>query len=263
MNPTVPQSFIDAEYEKDAVSAEAEYGAQFRTDIESYISREAVEAAVDWSVLEREPVNSKSYVAFTDPSGGSGDSYTIAVAHVEDGIGILDCLREVRPPFSPEAVTSEFADLLKSYRITKVSGDRYAGEWPREQFRKHGITYEPSEDPKGILYLNLLPLLNSGKVRLLGNRRLVTQLIGLERRTSRAGRDSIDHAPGAHDDVANAVAGALLLATAKRPQLVIGCQDGSALYPDGNGRLGPPLGRRARSPAPPLRHGRWQDRSDR
>ena len=62
MNPTVPQSFIDAEYEKDAVSAEAEYGAQFRTDIESYISREAVEAAVDWSVLEREPVNSKSYV---------------------------------------------------------------------------------------------------------------------------------------------------------------------------------------------------------
>ena len=166
--------------------------------------------------------------AFTDPSGGSGDSYTIAVAHVEDGIGILDCLREVRPPFSPEAVTSEFADLLKSYRITKVSGDRYAGEWPREQFRKHGITYEPSEDPKGVLYLNLLPLLNSGKVRLLGNRRLIAQLVGLERRTSRAGRDSIDHAPGAHDDVANAVAGALLLATAKRPQAWVGAAD-----PDG------------------------------
>jgi hypothetical protein len=43
---------------------------------------------------------------------------------------------------------------------------------------------------------------------------LLTQLVGLERRTARGGRDSIDHAPGAHDDLANAVAG--LAATAKR-----------------------------------------------
>ncbi|MGI4794054.1 MAG: Arm DNA-binding domain-containing protein [Janthinobacterium lividum] len=30
-----------------------------------------------------------------------------------------------------------------------------------------------------------------------------------ERRTARGGRDSIDHAPGAHDNLVNAVAGAL------------------------------------------------------
>src|SRR4029450_12286297 len=42
------------------------------------------------------------------------------------------------------------------------------------------------------------------------------QLTALERRTSRGGRDSIDHAPGAHDDIANAVAGALVTAY-KRP----------------------------------------------
>jgi hypothetical protein len=36
-------------------------------------------------------------------------------------------------------------------------------------------------------------------------------MVGLERRTARGGRDSIDHAPGAHDDLANAVAGALTL----------------------------------------------------
>jgi hypothetical protein len=34
----------------------------------------------------------------------------------------------------------------------------------------------------------------------------------LERRTARGGKDSIDHSPGQHDDVANAVAGALVLA---------------------------------------------------
>ena len=41
--------------------------------------------------------------------------------------------------------------------------------------------------------------------------RLVSQIVGLERRVSRAGKDSIDHAPHGHDDVANAVAGAAAL----------------------------------------------------
>jgi hypothetical protein len=49
---------------------------------------------------------------------------------------------------------------------------------------------------------------------LLDDARLLTQLVGLERRTARGGRDSIDHTPGAHDDLANAVAG--LAAVAKR-----------------------------------------------
>ena len=35
MNPTVPQSFIDTETEKDPANAAAEYGAQFRTDVSS------------------------------------------------------------------------------------------------------------------------------------------------------------------------------------------------------------------------------------
>ena len=36
------------------------------------------------------------------------------------------------------------------------------------------------------------------------------QLCSLERRTARGGKDSIDHSPGMHDDIANAVAGALV-----------------------------------------------------
>ena len=44
-------------------------------------------------------------------------------------------------------------------------------------------------------------------VDLVDHPKLVNQLASLERRTARGGRDSIDHAPGAHDDVANSVAG--------------------------------------------------------
>src|SRR5437868_12238462 len=46
-------------------------------------------------------------------------------------------------------------------------------------------------------------------VDLLEDARLLAQIVGIERRTARGGRDSIDHAPGAHDDVANAAAGAI------------------------------------------------------
>ena len=81
-----------------------------------------------------------------------------------------------------------------------------------ESFAACGIRCEQSAKPKSDFYVDLLPLLNSRRIELLDHPRLVTQLCGLERRTARGGRDSIDPAPGAHDDLANAVAGAAALA---------------------------------------------------
>ena len=215
-NPTLPQSVVDRAMERDPASAAAEYLAQFRSDIESFVSREAVEACVEHGVLERAPLAGISYSAFVDPSGGSSDSMTLAVAHRDGNDTVLDALRERRPPFSPEAVVADFTALLKTYRITKIKGDRYAGEWPRERFRVHGVSYEPASKPKSDLYRDALALLNSRKVVLLDHARLQAQLVGLERRTSRGGRDSIDHAPGGHDDVANAACGALVELAASR-----------------------------------------------
>ena len=117
-------------------------------------------------------------------------------------------------------MVEEFCNTLKQYHITKVTGDRYAGEWAREPFRKRNVTYELSEKPKSDIYRDMLPLLNSRKCQLLDDRRLIAQLHGLERRTARGGRDSIDHGPGAHDDVANSVAGALVLASGRVPFVI-------------------------------------------
>ena len=213
MNPTISQDFIDAEYERDPASADAEYGANFRSDIAAFVDLAVLEACTADGLFEIPPVRNTAYLAFCDPSGGSSDSMTLAIAHREDdGVAVLDCIREVRAPFSPEIVVEGFCDTLKQYQIDKVYGDRYAGEWPREQFTKRNVTYEPSEKVKSDIYRDMLPLLNSRKCQLLDNRRLISQLHGLERRTARGGRDSIDHGPGAHDDLANAVAGALVLA---------------------------------------------------
>ena len=56
-------------------------------------------------------------------------------------------------------------------------------------------------------------MLNSGRVELLDIPRLATQLVSLERRAARGGRYSIDHPPGAHDDLITAATGALLAAS--------------------------------------------------
>jgi hypothetical protein len=217
LNPTLPQRVVDRAYERDPLAAAAEYGAEFRNDIESFVSPEAVEACVDVGVFERAPLAGIAYTAFCDPSGGSADAFSLALAHRDpDGRLVLDCVRERMPPFSPEDVVNEFAAILKSYRCASVSGDKYAGEFPRELFQKRGVTYRPSERSKSELYVELLPLINSRRVDLLDDRKGISQLIGLERRTARSGKDSIDHAPGGHDDRINSIAGALVLA--QRPQ---------------------------------------------
>jgi hypothetical protein len=167
-------------------------------------------------VTVRSPLASVAYRAFVDPSGGSNDAMTLAISHIEGRRVVLDCLLERRAPFSPDSVVGEFAGTAKAYGISTVTGDRYAGEWPAERFQVHGIRYEPAELNRSELYLCFLPLLNSGRLELLDHPRMVSQFCGLERRTSRGGRDTVDHAPGSHDDIANAVAGAAWLASASK-----------------------------------------------
>ncbi|MDR6302560.1 hypothetical protein GGQ85_000236 [Nitrobacter vulgaris] len=209
MNPSITQSVINYEMERDPAKAAAEYGAEFRTDVESFVSLEVIKACIAQGVFERPHQSRFRYFAFVDPSGGSADSFTLAIAHRDADSLFLDAIREVRPPFSPESVVIEYAGLMRSYRITKVTGDRYAGEWPREQFRKYGVRYEVADKSKSDIYRDMLPLLNSRRCELLDHSKLVSQFVSLERRTARGGRDSIDHPSHSHDDIANAVAGVL------------------------------------------------------
>jgi hypothetical protein len=212
---------VDRALERDRAAASAEYLALFRSDIETFVAYEVVQACARDHV-ELGPVDGQIYFAFVDPSGGSADAFTMAVAHRDRNRGIVvDALREVRPPFSPDAVVCDFSALLKIYRVTQVSGDRYAGEFPRELFRKHGIRYLCAEKTKSDLFRDLLPLLNAGHIILPKSERLVSQLCGLERRVARSGRDSIDHAPGGHDDLANSAAGVADLIQNRRPAMII------------------------------------------
>jgi hypothetical protein len=222
LNPSLPQSVIDRAMERDAASASAEYGACWRQDIEAFLSKEVIEAVTVRDRFELPYARDIAYAAFVDAAGGSGqDSMTMAVAHADERRNdeetphvILDCVREAKPPFSPQSVVAEFCKTLADYHITDVAGDRWGGEFVREQFEQRGISYECSEKPKSDLYRELMPLLNSRNVELLDHPRMAAQFVGLERKTNRgSGKDVIDHMPNQHDDVANSVCGALLRAS--------------------------------------------------
>ena len=215
-NPTLPQSVVDRALERDPAAASAEFLAIFRTDIESFINREVVDAATVPGRFELPPAAGTNCIGFADAAGGSGtDSFTAAVAYLDRATNhvVLAAVRERRPSFSPETTIEELSAFFRSYGVHRISADRWGGEFPVEQFRKHGIACEVSEKVKSDIYKELLPLLNSGRVELLDNHRLIVQLTGLERRTARGGKDSIDHAPGGHDDLINAAAGAIVAAS--------------------------------------------------
>lgn len=217
LNPTLAESVITDARERDAVAAEAEWDAQWRRDIEAFLSIEAVEAVVDRSrPLELAPVSNVRYYGFCDASGGSQDAFSCGIAHAEKRgettIAVLDVVRERRPPFSPDAVVQEYAALLKAYHCHEVTGDKYAGEWPRERFRAHGIEYRVADKTRSDYFLELLAPVHAERVRLPDHKTLTKQLVGLERKVQRSGKDSITHGPNGKDDTANAAAGALVLA---------------------------------------------------
>ena len=223
MNPSVPQRVIDEALERDLPSASAEYLAQFRSDIESFITIEAVQACVPNGVREVPQVTGQRYCAFVDVSGGGADSSCLAIAHQDGDLAVLDAVREIKGG-SPDAVAAEFAALCKTYGVTTVVGDNYGAAWVRERFASHGVTYKPSDKNKSDIYREFLPILNSQRCKLLDVPKLEAQLISLERRTTRGtGKDIIDHpqVKNAHDDLANAAAGAIVEVNSGPKPLII------------------------------------------
>jgi hypothetical protein len=223
LNPTLDQGLVDAALEDDPAAARSEWLGLWRDDLASFIDVELIESLVDRGVLVRPPRPDRTYFAFLDAASGVGqDSFAVAVGSGDgdDGI-VLDALLEIRPPFNPRTAVSDVAALLKSYRIGEAIGDKYAAGFLKEAVESNGLTYKYSDLDRSAIYVEALPLLTSGRVRLLDNRRLVAQFAGLERRTSAGGKDQISHGVNGHDDLSNSVAGVLQLIAGGRREMVI------------------------------------------
>jgi hypothetical protein len=228
LNPGIDEQDIADAMEDDPAAALSEYGGHFRADLQGFLDDATVDAAIVPGRRMLPRSHKCRHFAFADPSGGRGDSFTLAIAHLEPapdgkqrGRVLLDVLQAVAPPFDTETTVVSMAETLKSYGLREVQGDQYAGEWVPAAFQRYGITYKASELTRSEIYLEVLPLFSQGRVELLDLPVLRTQLLLLERRTRAGGRDSVDHPRGAHDDHANAAAGALHLAGARKPPMKI------------------------------------------
>jgi len=208
---------------EDYESAKAEFLGEWRSSTSGFLRRELLEAALDHDVIARPPIDGVQYHAFTDSSGGEHDSFTLAIAHLEGEMVVLDLLYERVPPFVTAAVVAEIAAILRSYRLASVVGDSYAAEWVAGTFRAAGVEYTKSRRDKSTLYINALPLFTAGRVKLLDGelgQKMVNQFTSLERSVA-SGKEKVDHPRGRHDDLSNSAAGALVSAAATPEEMPV------------------------------------------
>ncbi len=217
-NPGFDQNIVDKSLALDPQRYAAEYNSEWRDDLANFLSRDILDATVEPGVLVRPPLDGMTYHGFADPASGSGgDAFTLSIAHREQHNGseriVIDLIFEKRPKFNPSEVIEEIAALLRTYRLKSVTGDKYAAGFVIEAFRNCKIDYRHSRLDRSECYLGFLPIVTAGQLQMLDHPRAIAQFAGLVRRTFPSGKDRVDHELNGHDDIANSIAGAAVLAS--------------------------------------------------
>ena len=142
-NSTLDPAMIERARAEDPEASEAEWLGGFRQDIAAFLDDEVIERVVDYSrPLEIPPRQGISYSAFVDPSGGRHDAF--CGCHCAQGgrrrrcVPCLRCFAAAGIRRSTRQVVSEYAALLKEYKIHTVTGDNYSAESVSAAFTKAG-----------------------------------------------------------------------------------------------------------------------------
>ena len=211
-NPEFSREEIEAALERDSQSASAEYLGIYRSDVVNFLDGATVDSATRPEPLEllRQTVSRDGghvvYVAGVDPSGGRSDAAAAAVAHSDRDRIVIDAVRRWPSPHDPAVVAKEVAAFLAHYGLRTATADAYGAEITRSVYREAGVELLTSDASRSELYMAMLPLFTTGRIEIPPDSRLRLELLTLERRTARGGKDSVDHRVGAQDDVCNAAA---------------------------------------------------------
>ncbi|MGH7788409.1 MAG: hypothetical protein ACRERC_16185 [Candidatus Binatia bacterium] len=215
-NPTLPADYLQKMKDDDPDSYATEVLGEFSRGTSTLFDDETV-AACTMPVAERLPAPGRQYVGSFDASGGAHDAAAGSVGHTEATGGVVDAVRRWPSPHDPSAVVAEAADFFRRYGVRTVLADRYAGNYPVSEFKRHGITLEHCPLDRSALYLNLLPRARAAAVCWPNDGTLLRELRGLVRKRSAfGGKQNVDHRPGGFDDVAVTVAGVVYQLTTPR-----------------------------------------------
>jgi hypothetical protein len=215
---------------EDPIAYESEVNGNWAEGTSQLFDESALSACVVAGLREIPPEACPSRVAaFCDPAAGAkrGDRFAVAFGFRDKDRITIAALRAWDPPFSPAAVVAEVADLCRSYRVKKITSDRFAGNVLAEQFRAHGIECEHAASSASDLYLDALATVQSGSVEFpdptLSEHAadLIADLRSIVRKNGGA-KDRCEAPRGAgragHADLGNAVVGLMSLLPRAKPK---------------------------------------------
>jgi len=216
MNPTISEKIIERAKKRDRERAATEWEAEFRSNVQTFLSTELVDACVIEERQQLGPFWKHRYVAALD-SAFRGDTFAIAIGHFDEAQekAVLDVCEGFEgskdSPVQLDLVIDRIAVLAKQYRFHTITGDQYAAEPIKQALRKEGVhmeevTFSPSL--KRDIYSNLKTVVNEGVVELLDNENLIRELKTLESRVTPSGNVQVGHPrlAGYHDDYATVCA---------------------------------------------------------
>jgi hypothetical protein len=210
-NSSLSDAAIAAQRAADPTAADAEWDAQFRSDIGAFLEDELIDRAVEFGrPLELAPSSDIVYRAFTDMAGGGADASTFCILHRHGERYIADAIRGRHG--DPHEALLEFVTLAKQYRCRSVTGDAYGAEWVAGAYRAAGLEYHKSPLTRSELYLEGRIVFARGVISIPDQPQLLRELRLLERRVARSGKDSVDHGVGGSDDYANSLFGSINVA---------------------------------------------------
>jgi hypothetical protein len=213
LNPLISEEVIAAAFADDPESAKAELDSLWRDDLAGFLTLPEIEAITDRGVPARKRVNGVQYTAWLDASSGAGkDSFCASIGHKEGENCVIDRVIEIRPPFSPPSAVALIASELSSFGIRRATADRWGLAFVASEFERHQIALEYSDKNSSEIFRQALPIIRSGRARLIDNPRMINQFVNLERRILPGGGERIGHPErgGHHDDIAVVVSGCLV-----------------------------------------------------
>ena len=207
-------------YREDPYEFPTEYQAKFVDSRSQFFRAECVNACIDPGVTRVKPRfgNDIAYIGAID-AAYKGDRFAFSIVAVERE-GDSTIIRQMVSKAWGRKNRNDTVDLkevggyidkaVKEYQLDQVWADQYGYIPLRELFKdRHNITlveFPFTNQSKKLIYKNLQTLVDHGSVKLLDDKILVNELITLELEVTEGGQIKIMHAPGKHDDLADALA---------------------------------------------------------
>lgn len=205
MNPKVSAKTIESALKRDAEGAEAEYFCEWRERTEAFFNSEALARCVDRGLhLFERKKKADHYLMAVDPALMK-DRYGFAIAHLEDGVVVIDYVKALHPPVDALGAEDLLASLVERYKPTGVLCDN-ASTSQRLKGKIPAMKYTPFTRPMKLkIYGALKEAINLEQVVLPNDGELLDELKALQIRN---GVDIAAPKSGrvTHDDLADCVA---------------------------------------------------------